>query len=137
MTRPAHPLLPSDFPESTCSNILKLFDDAEAAIMNVTTLAKFNPSAKITRHNISLFAQLPEAHKEAEIHVVAFVEVLYHANPNEEVENSYYTDFHPNYVDAPTPWLYTLICYFNQNPMIEAHMSEDQPPTPSLSAMVG
>ncbi|KAI0243490.1 hypothetical protein L0F63_006294, partial [Massospora cicadina] len=35
-----------------------------------------------------------------------------------------------HYAHAPTPWLSALIRYFNQNPMIEAHMSEDQPPDP-------
>ncbi|KAI0244703.1 hypothetical protein L0F63_004258, partial [Massospora cicadina] len=128
--RPAHPLLPPNFPESTCSDILKLFDDAEATVMYVATIAKFNLSAKITCHIISLFAQLPKAHKEAEILVAAFVEVFYHANLNEEVENLYYTNFHPHYMDAPTPWISTLIHFFNQNPMIEAHISEDQPPDP-------
>ncbi|KAI0242464.1 hypothetical protein L0F63_001556, partial [Massospora cicadina] len=43
-------------------DISKLFDDAEVAVMNVTTLASFNPSAKITRHT----------HKEAEILLTAF-----------------------------------------------------------------
>ncbi|KAI0243521.1 hypothetical protein L0F63_005684, partial [Massospora cicadina] len=128
--RPSHPLLPPNFPKSTCSDTSKLFDDAEAAVMSVATLTTFNPSAKITHHSISLFAQLPKARKEAEVLVAAFVEVLYHANLNDEVENSYYTNFHPHYEDAPTPWLSALIHYFNQNPMIRAHLSEDQPPDP-------
>ncbi|KAI0244823.1 RNA recognition motif-containing protein [Massospora cicadina] len=66
--------------------------------------------------------------KEAEILVTAFVEALYCANLNEEVENSYYTDFHPYYVDAPTPWLSVSICYFNQNPMIEWVSGFHSPP---------
>ncbi|KAI0226583.1 hypothetical protein L0F63_000227 [Massospora cicadina] len=127
---PAHPILPPNFPESVCSDISKLFYDAEVAVMNVVTLASFNPSAKITCHSVSLFAQLPKAHKEAEILLAAFVESLSHHHLDEEVENSYYADLHPHYVDAPTPWLSALIWYCNQHPMIGEGLSEDQPLTP-------
>ncbi|KAI0224077.1 hypothetical protein L0F63_000628 [Massospora cicadina] len=116
---PAHPLLPPNFPESPCSDISKLFDNAEIAVMNVAMIDSFNPSAKITHHSISLFTQLPEACKEAE-------------------ENSYYADLNPHYADAPTLWLSALIWYCNQHPMIEVGLSENQPPNPSSpSAMVG
>ncbi|KAI0244706.1 hypothetical protein L0F63_004187 [Massospora cicadina] len=129
---------PPNFSESPFSDISKLFDDAEVTIMNVAMLALFNPSAKITHHCISLFTQLPEAHKEAEILLAAFVESLSHHYLDEEVENSYYADLHPHYADAPTPWLSALIQYCNQHPMIEAGLSENQPPDPSSpSAMVG
>ncbi|KAI0243758.1 hypothetical protein L0F63_000835 [Massospora cicadina] len=135
---PAHHLLPPDFPESPCSDISKLFDDAEIAVMNVATLASFNPSAKITRHSISLFTQLPEARKEAEVLLAAFVETLSHHCLDAEVENSYYADLSPHYADAPTPWLSALIRYCNQHPLIEVGLSENQPPDPSSpSAMVG
>ncbi|KAI0239982.1 DNA topoisomerase 2 [Massospora cicadina] len=98
--------------------------------MNVATLASFNPSAKITRHSISLFTQLPEARKEAEVLLTAFVETLSHHYLDAEVENSYYADLSPHYADAPTPWLSALIRYCNQHPLIEAGLSENQPPTP-------
>ncbi|KAI0217337.1 hypothetical protein L0F63_002218 [Massospora cicadina] len=134
---PAHPLLPPNFPKSPCSDISKLFD-AEVAVMNVATLASFNPSAKITCHSISLFTQLPEAHKEAEVLLAAFVETLSCHYLNEEVGNSYYAELHPHYADAPTPWLSALIWYCNQHPLIEVGLSENQPPDPSSpSAMVG
>ncbi|KAI0217529.1 hypothetical protein L0F63_000765, partial [Massospora cicadina] len=122
---PAHHLLPPDFPESPCSDISKLFDDAEIAVMNVATLASFNPSAKITRH-------------KAEVLLAAFVETLSRHYLDAEVENSYYADLSPHYADAPTPWLSALIWYCNQHPLIEAGLSENQPPDPSSpSAMVG
>ncbi|KAI0229603.1 hypothetical protein L0F63_003717 [Massospora cicadina] len=124
---PAHHLLPPDFPESPCSDISKLFDDAEIAVMNVATLASFNPSAKITRHGISLFTQLPEARKEAEVLLAAFVETLSCHYLDAEVENSYYADLSPHYADAPTPWLSALIWYCNQHPLIEAGLSETNP----------
>ncbi|KAI0221701.1 hypothetical protein L0F63_000171 [Massospora cicadina] len=108
---PAHPLLPPDFPESPCSDISKLFAYAEVAVMNVATIASFNPSAKITRHSISLFIQLPEAHKEAEVLLAAFVETLSHHYLDAEKENSYYADLNSHYADAPTPWLSALIWY--------------------------
>ncbi|KAI0226516.1 hypothetical protein L0F63_001248, partial [Massospora cicadina] len=101
--------LPPNFPESPCSDILKLFNDAEVAVINVTTIASFNPSAKITCHSISLFTQLPEACKEAEVLLAAFVETLSHHYLDVEEENSYYADLNPHYVDAPTPWLSALI----------------------------
>ncbi|KAI0221383.1 hypothetical protein L0F63_002283 [Massospora cicadina] len=126
----AHHLLPPDFPESPCSDISKLFDDAEIAVMNVATLASFDPSAKITRHSISLFTQLPEARKEAEVLLAAFVETLSHHYLDAEVENSYYADLSPHYADAPTPWLSALIRYCNQHPLIEEGLSENQPLTP-------
>ncbi|KAI0243556.1 hypothetical protein L0F63_005029, partial [Massospora cicadina] len=117
---PAHPLLPPNFPESPCSDISKLFDDAEVAVMNVAMLASFNPSAKITRHT----------HKEAEVLLVAFVETLSHHYLDAEEENSYYTDLNPHYADAPTPWLSALIWYCNEHPLIEVGLSENQSPTP-------
>ncbi|KAI0244555.1 hypothetical protein L0F63_007092 [Massospora cicadina] len=122
---------PPEFPESPCSDISKLFDDAKVAVMNVATLASFNPSDKITHHSISLFTQLPEARKESEILLAAFVESLSHHYLDEEVENSYYADLHPQYADAPTPWLSALIWYCNQHPMIKKGLSENQPLTPS------
>ncbi|KAI0219841.1 hypothetical protein L0F63_007175 [Massospora cicadina] len=129
---------PPDFPESPCSDISKLFDDAEIAVMNIATLALFNPSAKITRHSISLFTQLSEARKEAEVLLAAFVETLSHHYLDAEVENSYYADLSPHYADAPTPWLSALIWYCNQHPLIEVGLSENQPPDPSSpSAIVG
>ncbi|KAI0221568.1 hypothetical protein L0F63_001172 [Massospora cicadina] len=117
---PAHPLLPPNFPESPCSDISKLFDDAEVAVMNVATLASFNPSAKITCHT----------HKESKVFLAAFVETLSCHYLDEEVENSYYTDLHPHYVDAPIPWLSALIWYCNQHPLIEVGLSENQHPDP-------
>ncbi|KAI0223005.1 hypothetical protein L0F63_005967, partial [Massospora cicadina] len=92
-----------NFHESICSDILKLFDDAKVAVMNVAMLASFNLSAKITCHSTSLFTQLPEACKEAEVLLAAFVKTLSHHYLDKEVENSYYADLHPHYVDAPTP----------------------------------
>ncbi|KAI0218258.1 hypothetical protein L0F63_006263 [Massospora cicadina] len=93
---------------------------------------------KITRHSISLFTQLPEARKEAEVLLAAFVETLSRHYLDAEVENSYYADLSPHYADAPTPWLSALIWYCNQHPLIEAGLSENQPPDPSSpSAMVG
>ncbi|KAI0220187.1 hypothetical protein L0F63_006694, partial [Massospora cicadina] len=87
--------------------------------------------------NISLFTQLPEACKEAEVLLTAFVETLSHHYLDAEEENSYYTDLNPHYVDAPTPWLSALIWYCNQHPLIEVGLSENQPPNPSSpSAMV-
>ncbi|KAI0233239.1 hypothetical protein L0F63_003495 [Massospora cicadina] len=77
-----------------------------------------------------LFTQLPEARKEAEVLLAAFVESPSHHYLDEEVENSYYTDLHPHYADAPTPWLSALIWYCNQHPMIEAGLSENQPSYP-------
>ncbi|KAI0236417.1 hypothetical protein L0F63_003280 [Massospora cicadina] len=48
------------------------------------------------------------------------------------------TGDNPHYADAPTPWLSALIRYCNQHPLIEAGLSENQPPDPSSpSAMVG
>ncbi|KAI0239040.1 hypothetical protein L0F63_004812 [Massospora cicadina] len=94
--------------------------------------------AKITRHSFSLFTQLPEARKEAEVLLAAFVETLSRHYLDAEVENSYYADLSPHYADAPTPWLSALIWYCNQHPLIEADLSENQPPDPSSpSAMVG
>ncbi|KAI0243546.1 hypothetical protein L0F63_005213, partial [Massospora cicadina] len=119
-------------------DISKLFDDGEIAVMNVATLASFNPSAKITRHSIALFTQLPEARKEAEVLLTAFVETLSHHYLDAEVENSYYADLSPHYADAPTPWLSALIWYCDQHPLNEVGLSENQPPDPSSpSAMVG
>ncbi|KAI0223993.1 hypothetical protein L0F63_001066 [Massospora cicadina] len=135
---PAHPLLPPNFPESPCSDISKLFDDAEAAVINVAMIASFNPSAKITHHSISLFTQLSEARKETEVLLAAFVETLSHHYLDAEEENSYYADLNPHYVDASTPWLSALIWYCKQHPLIEVGLSENQPPDPSSpSAMVG
>ncbi|KAI0244155.1 hypothetical protein L0F63_000859 [Massospora cicadina] len=126
ITWPAHHLLPPpNFPESPCSDISKLFDDTEIAVMNVATLASFNPSAKITHHSISLFTQLPEARKEAEVHLTAFVETLSHHYLDAEVENSYYADLSPHYADAPMPWLSALIWYCNQHPLIKVGLSEN------------
>ncbi|KAI0231643.1 hypothetical protein L0F63_006734, partial [Massospora cicadina] len=111
-------------------DISKLFNDAEVAVMNVSMIASFNPSAKITRHSISLFTQLPEARKEAEVLLTAFVETLSHHYLDAEEENSYYADLNPHYVDAPTPWLSALIQYCNQHPLIKVGLSENQPLTP-------
>ncbi|KAI0244379.1 hypothetical protein L0F63_003580, partial [Massospora cicadina] len=76
------------------------------------------------------FHPTSEARKEAEVLLAAFVETLSHHYLDEEVENSYYADFSPHYVDAPTPWLSALIRYCNQHPLIKAGLSENQPPTP-------
>ncbi|KAI0243910.1 hypothetical protein L0F63_006077 [Massospora cicadina] len=95
-------------------------------------------NAKITRHSISLFTQFPEARKEAEVLLAAFVEILSYHYLDTEVKNSYYADLSPHYADAPTPWLSALIRYCNQHPLIEVGLSENQPPDPSSpSAMVG
>ncbi|KAI0225079.1 hypothetical protein L0F63_004603 [Massospora cicadina] len=95
-------------------------------------------SSKITCHSISLFTQLPEAHKEAEVLLAAFIETLSHHYLDAEEGNSYYADLNPHYVDAPTPWLSALIQHCNQHPLIEVGLSEKQPPNPSSpSAMVG
>ncbi|KAI0244143.1 hypothetical protein L0F63_001191, partial [Massospora cicadina] len=75
---------------SAAEYVSRLFDDAEVAVMNVTMIASFNPSAKITHHSISLFTQLPEARKEAEVLLAAFVETLSCHYLDAEEENSYY-----------------------------------------------
>ncbi|KAI0244019.1 hypothetical protein L0F63_003679 [Massospora cicadina] len=71
--------------------------------------------------------QLPEARKEAEVLLAAFVETLSRHYLDAEVENSYYADLSPHYADAPTPWLSALIWYCNQHPLIEAGLSETNP----------